>query len=51
VARRAIEELLRTREEPVEGEPADLKRAWMYGFFVRTCEEALAPEVTGSAEA
>ena len=44
VARRAIEELLREREEPVEGDPADLKRAWMYGFFVRTCEEALADE-------
>ena len=41
VARRAIEELLRDREEPVEGDPADLKRAWVYGFFVRTCEEAL----------
>jgi hypothetical protein len=41
LARRAIEELLRPREEPVEGDPADLKRAWMYGFFVRTCEEAL----------
>ncbi len=41
VARRAIEELLRDREEPIDGEPADLKRAWMYGFFVRTCEEAL----------
>jgi hypothetical protein len=44
VARRAIEELLRGREEPIEGDPADLKRAWMYGFFVRTCEEALAHE-------
>jgi len=52
VARRAIEEVLRTREEPVEGDPADLKRAWMYGFFVRTCEEALTPEITAdSAEA
>lgn len=52
VARRAIEEVLRTREEPVEGDPADLKRAWMYGFFVRTCEEALTPAVTDrSAEA
>jgi hypothetical protein len=53
VARRAIEELLREREEPVEGEPADLKRAWMYGFFVRVCEEALpgdeqAPASTGA---
>jgi len=41
LARRAIEEVLRGRETPVEGDPADLKRAWMYGFFVRTCEEAL----------
>ena len=44
VARRAIEELLRGREAPIEGEPAELKRAWMYGFFVRTCEEALPHE-------
>lgn len=42
VARRAIEEVLRDRPEPVAGDPADLKRPWMYGFFVRTCEEALA---------
>ena len=41
VARRAIEEVLRGREKPIEGDPADLKRAWIYGFFVRTCEEAL----------
>ena len=41
VARRAIEEVLRGRETPIEGDPADLKRAWMYGFFVRTVEEAL----------
>ena len=52
LARRSIEELLRPLEEPVQGDPADLKRAWMYGFFVRTCEEALAPEVDDpSAEA
>lgn len=44
VARRAIEEVLRGREDPIEGEPADLKRAWMYGFFVRTCEESLADD-------
>ncbi len=44
LARRAIEEVLRGRENPIEGDPADLKRAWMYGFFVRTCEEALADE-------
>jgi hypothetical protein len=37
VARRAI-------EVPVDGDPADLKRAWAYGFFVRTCEEALTHE-------
>lgn len=44
LARRAIEDLLRPREEPVEGDPAELKRAWMYGFFVRTCEEAFPDE-------
>ena len=44
VARRAIEELLRGRENPIEGDPADLKRSWVYGFFVRTCEEALPDE-------
>ena len=44
VARRAIEELLRDRADPIEGEPADLKRSWMYGFFVRTCQEALADD-------
>jgi len=41
VARRTIGELLRDREDAIEGDPADLKRPWMYGFFVRTCEEAL----------
>lgn len=46
VARRAIEEVLRDREAPIEGDPADLKRAWMYGFFVRTCEEALTHDGT-----
>ncbi|HWC27269.1 MAG TPA: hypothetical protein VG474_11850, partial [Solirubrobacteraceae bacterium] len=44
VARRAIEEVLRGREEPIEGDPADLKRPWIYGFLVRTCEEALPDE-------
>jgi hypothetical protein len=42
VARRASEGLLRDREEPIHGDPAELKRPWLYGFFVRTCEEALA---------
>lgn len=41
LARRAIDELLRGRAEPIEGDPADLKRPWMYGFFVRTCTEAV----------
>ncbi|HEV2058415.1 MAG TPA: hypothetical protein VGR11_03595 [Solirubrobacteraceae bacterium] len=49
VARRAIEELLRDRTEPVEGDPADLKRAWMYGFFVRTCEEALPADAASDS--
>jgi hypothetical protein len=47
VARRAIEELLRERPDPVAGDPADLKRPWLYGFFVRTCEEALAAAPPG----
>lgn len=51
LARRAIEELLRAREEPIEGDPADLKRPWMYGFFVRTCEEALAAEAAVDPDA
>lgn len=46
VARRAIEELLRGRETPIEGDPADLKRAWVYGFLVRACEEALSHDAT-----
>ncbi|CAA9529532.1 MAG: hypothetical protein AVDCRST_MAG67-4006 [uncultured Solirubrobacteraceae bacterium] len=46
LARRAIEELLRDREHPVAGDPADLKRAWVYGYLVRTCEEALADQST-----
>ncbi len=44
VARRSIEELLQDREDPVDGDPADLKRAWMYGFFVAACEEIPAPD-------
>jgi len=41
LARREIEEHLRELEEPVDGDPAQLKRPWLYGFFVRACEEAL----------
>ena len=46
VARRTIEEQLRSRESPTVGDPADLKRPWLYGFFVRACEEALPPEAS-----
>jgi len=41
LAQRTIEEHLRERETAVPGDPAELKRPWLYGFFVRTCEEAL----------
>jgi len=41
VARRTIEDYLRDAEAPVAGDPAELKRPWLYGFFVRSCEEAL----------
>ncbi len=40
LARRTIEEYLSGAEAPV-GDPAELKRPWMYGFFVRACEEVL----------
>ena len=43
VARRAIEDYLQNRARPLEGDPAELKRPWLYGFFVRACEEALPP--------
>jgi hypothetical protein len=46
VARRTIEEHLRGRETPTVGDPAELKRLWLYGFFVRACEEALPPEAS-----
>lgn len=46
LARRTIEEHLRAREEPIAGDPAELKRPWLYGFFVRACEEALPDEAT-----
>lgn len=46
VARRAIEELLQGRDRPVTGDPADLKIPWVYGFFVRACEEVLPHEAS-----
>ena len=42
VARRSIEEHLQNRARPIEGDPADLKRPWVFGFLVRACEEVLA---------
>lgn len=51
LARRTIEEHLRELEEPVDGDPAELKRPWLYGFFVRTCEEALPEEAGLDAKA
>lgn len=43
LARRTIEEYLSDAMAPVE-DPAELKRPWLYGFFVRACEEALPEE-------
>jgi len=31
---------------PVVEDPAELKRPWLYGFFVRACEEALPEGVS-----
>jgi len=49
LARRTIEEYLREADAPVES-PEELKRPWMYGFFVRACEEALPAGATLSGE-
>ena len=44
VARRSIEDHLQGRARPFDGDPADLKIPWAYGFFVRACEEVLPKE-------
>jgi hypothetical protein len=44
VARRTIEDELQGRDRPLDGEPADLKTPWVYGFLVRACEELLPRE-------
>ncbi len=44
VARRTIEEELQGRDRPLDGEPAELKIPWVYGFLVRACEELLPHE-------
>ncbi len=45
LARRSIgDHLQRDPEQGPVGDPTELKRPWVYGFFVRACEEALPPE-------
>ncbi len=41
LARRTIEQYLSDAEAAVVEDPAELKRPWLYGFFVGACEEAL----------
>ena len=41
LARRTIEDYLRDAGTKVVEDPAELKRPWLYGFYVRACEEAL----------
>jgi hypothetical protein len=41
VARRTIEDLLQGRSRPFEGDPAELKAPWVYGFLLRAYEEML----------
>jgi hypothetical protein len=41
LARRTIEEFLQGRDRPLNGEPAELKIPWVYGFFIAACEEVL----------
>jgi len=50
LARRTIEDRLLPRDQPLPIDPAELKRAWLYGFFVRACEEALPPEAVLEGE-
>jgi hypothetical protein len=47
VARRTIQfHLSRRGSKGGVGDPAELKRPWVYGFFVRTCEDALPAEAS-----
>lgn len=41
LARRTIEDFLQGRDRPFDGDPADLKIPWVYGFLLRACEEVL----------
>ena len=48
LARRSIGDHL--QKDPEQGpvsNPAELKQPWVYGFFVRACEEALPPDALG----
>jgi len=45
VARRSIEEHLQGRSRPFDGDPAELKIPWAYGFFVHACEEVLPQDM------
>ena len=50
LARRSIGSHL--QKDPEQGpvtNPAELKQPWIYGFFVRACEEALPPEALPEA--
>lgn len=51
LARRSIgSHLQRDPEQGPVDDPAELKQPWIYGFFVRTCEEALpAGALSGAA--
>jgi len=45
LSRRAIgDELTKDPEQGPVSDPAELKQPWIYGFFVRACEEALPPD-------
>jgi hypothetical protein len=51
LARRAIgDQLQRDPEQGPVGDPTELKRPWIYGFFVRACEEALPPQALPDPE-
>ncbi|MDQ3587032.1 MAG: hypothetical protein M3433_00180 [Actinomycetota bacterium] len=50
LARRTIEDYLRDAYASVAEDPAELKRPWLYGFFVRSCEEALPAGATLGGE-
>jgi hypothetical protein len=52
LSRRAIgDALTRDPEQGPVNDPAELKRPWIYGFFVAACEEALPPEAPADPEA